>query len=343
MLMQFRKTILFILAAFFGLAGCATHRPEIAHPPGEPLPRSGDEIVVCGQLFHTGTPVVLWMDPGGYDAYRTERRFSPWDKAGYEATKVEEKSIAANGPARYGIRKTNLDDTTFERIRGGGWDLPTLRQRIDQFVLHYDVCGVSRNCFEALQDERGLSVHFMLDIDGTIYQTLDLKERAWHATRSNDRSIGVEIANMGAYQNLSLISQWYGRDASGRTRITIPARLGDGGVRTKGATFYPARDDPIGGMIQGTFVRQYDLTRQQYTALAKLTATICTVFPNITCDAPRDAHGVIINHVLTDDQWASYHGLLGHYHVDKNKLDPGPAFNWDLVISNARSMMRKPG
>ena len=31
------------------------------------LTRSGDEIVVCGRFFHIGTPVVLWMDPGGYD------------------------------------------------------------------------------------------------------------------------------------------------------------------------------------------------------------------------------------------------------------------------------------
>ena len=50
-----------------------------------------------------------------------------------------------------------------------------------------------------LHDLRGLSVHFMLDLDGTIYQTLDLKEGAWHATVANGRSIGIEIANIGAY------------------------------------------------------------------------------------------------------------------------------------------------
>ena len=40
------------------------------------------EIVIAGQYFHTGAPVVLWTDPGGYDAYRTERRFVPWERAG---------------------------------------------------------------------------------------------------------------------------------------------------------------------------------------------------------------------------------------------------------------------
>jgi hypothetical protein len=31
-------------------------------------PRQGDEIIVAGQLFHTGTKIVTWMDSGGYDA-----------------------------------------------------------------------------------------------------------------------------------------------------------------------------------------------------------------------------------------------------------------------------------
>ncbi len=318
--------------------GC-TKTVNVSARPGEPLRRTGDEIVVCGQLFHTGTPVVLWTDPGGYDAYRTERRFGPWNAAGYESTKLNSKEIAGNGPARYGIRQKQIDDATFERIRGGGWDLPTLQNCVDQFVIHYDVCGTSRMCFRTLQDERGLSVHFMLDLDGTIYQTLDLKERAWHATRSNDRSIGIEIANMGAYQNLSLIREWYSRDADGRLRITIPHRFGDGGLRMTDKVFRPARNEPIDGEIQGLKVRQYDFTPEQYAALTKLTATLCTVFPKITCDAPRQADGRVINHVLTDSQWATYQGVLGHYHVDRNKLDPGPAFDWGKVLDGARAMM----
>ena len=78
------------------------------------------------------------------------------------------------------------------RVRGG-WDIPLLQRVVDQFVIHYDVAGTSRNCFEVLQDKRGLSVHFMLDLDGTIYQSLDLKEgpgmpRSPTAARSASRS-----------------------------------------------------------------------------------------------------------------------------------------------------------
>jgi N-acetyl-anhydromuramyl-L-alanine amidase AmpD len=306
---------------------------------GKQLLRSGDEIVVCGQLFHTGTPVVLWTDPGGYDAYRTERRFGPWSDASYESSKKDSPSIAANGPARYGIRRKQIDDATFERIRGGGWDLPTLQKCVDQFVIHYDECGVSRICFKTLQDDRDLSVHFMIDIDGTVYQTLDLKERAWHATRSNDRSIGVEMANAGSYANPIFVKQWYAKDANGKTFISIPQRFGDGGVRVKNQVYRPARDQPVRGRIQGEMVAQYDYTPQQYAALTQLTAALCTVFPRITCDVPRDDKGNVVNHVLSDAQWADYQGVLGHYHVQRDKPDPGPAFDWEKVIAGARQLM----
>src|SRR5262245_13907606 len=60
-------------------------------PPGTSAPRRGDEIVVAGQFIHTGTRVVLWMDPGGYDAYRVERRFSPYAESNWETSKVAVK------------------------------------------------------------------------------------------------------------------------------------------------------------------------------------------------------------------------------------------------------------
>ena len=92
-----------LLLASLGLASCKSANSESHAPfgaPGTPLTRSGDEIVVCGQLFHTGAPVVLWDDPGGYDAYRTDRRFAPYDKASYEATTQETASAKKAGKKR---------------------------------------------------------------------------------------------------------------------------------------------------------------------------------------------------------------------------------------------------
>lgn len=306
---------------------------------GKQVPRQGDEIMVCGQLFHTTAPVVLWLDPGGYDAYRVERRFAPLEKSSWEASSKENPHL--DTPNRYGLRKAGLTDKQLQQVRGGGWDLPLLQKVVDQFVMHYDVCGYSQKCFRVLQDDRGLSVHFMLDIDGTIYQTLDLKERAWHATRSNTRSVGIEIASIGAYpkDKKSVLDQWYTTAPDGTIRLRPPRQLGPLGLRTRHFEGRPDRQELIVGTIQGIELYQYDFTPQQYDSLIKLTATLCRIFPLLKCTYPRDANGRLISHQLTDAQWKNFHGLLGHYHIQKNKTDPGPAFNWKKVIGGATRLL----
>ncbi len=321
-----------LLAVLF--VGCTT-TPR----PGTLAPRKGDEIVVAGRFVHTGARVVTWMDPGGYDAYRVERRFSPIDKSDWETSHTEVKDL--DSPNRYNLRRHGLSDEEIERIRGGGWDLPLLQRVVDQFVIHYDVCGTSRQCFKILHDMRDLSVHFMLDLDGTIYQTLDIKERAWHASSANNRSVGIEIANMGAYpvSGNNPFAQWYAKEPDGRTRVTIPQQFGDGGIRTKGFVGHPARSEPVTGTVQGTELIQYDFTPQQYQALIKLTAALCKALPKIKCDYPRDAAGKLILQKLPDGELEAYQGVLGHFHIQTNKVDPGPAFQWDHVIGKARRLL----
>jgi N-acetyl-anhydromuramyl-L-alanine amidase AmpD len=285
----------------------------------------GTQIIACGERFEVGTPVVLWTDQGGYNAYP--------------------KAIpgAATQPRpSYGTRDDLLSPQDAARVRQNGWDLNSLRQVVDQIVLHYDATGNSRETFRVLQ-KRDLSVHFLLDIDGTIYQTLDLQERAWHATRSNSRSIGIEIANVGAFEpgQPTEFGQWYRFGAHGDTRLRVPGRLGDGGIRTSPFHGRPARPELIVGQIQDKTVRQYDFTPEQYAALAKLTAALCRVFPRITCDFPRDASGNLIPRKLSDEQLKSYRGLIGHYHIQANKIDPGPAFQWDRLIQDVRHELRR--
>lgn len=315
-------------------------------------PRKGDEIMVAGVLFHTGAPVVLWTDPGGYDAYRTEKRFARVKDASWEATKKD--GGGPDSPARYSPRfmrfaekqpeswpGITLTASQIDTIRGGGIDLDTLRQQVDQFVLHYDVCGTSRTCFRILHDVRGLSVHFMVDIDGTIYQTLDVKERAYHATTSNDRSVGIEIANMGAYtiKEKHPFVKWYAMDDDGSVRITIPPENGDGGVRTKDFIGRPSRQRPILGTIQGSPRLQYDLTDEQYDSLTKLTAALHKALPRIRLDYPKGADGKLVTGKLPDEQLKNFTGVLGHYHIQDDKADPGPAFDWDRVVNGARRII----
>ncbi|MEO1495987.1 MAG: peptidoglycan recognition family protein [Planctomycetota bacterium] len=313
---------------------------------GEPVARTGDEIVVCGRFFHTTAPVVTWLDPGGYDAYRVERRFVPWQDAGWAATKEQ---AGLDTPNRYNLRgKEYFSPDQIEQHRGGQWTLDELRDVVDQFVLHYDVCGVSRRCFQVLHDSRCLSVHFMVDIDGTIYQTLDLKERAWHGSTSNSRSVGVEIAHIGAYSAKSrdTLDQWYKKDADGRVRLTVPERIGRGigglGVRTPDFVGRPARNELVVGEVQGYQLYQYDFTPEQYDSLVKLTATLCKVFPKLACDYPKDSDGEVLPRKLEDAELRAFQGVLGHYHIQTNKTDPGPAMDWGRIIEGAQELLDAP-
>jgi N-acetylmuramoyl-L-alanine amidase len=337
-----RRSTRWKLAGLVGLvltAGCSS----VPHA-GQLEPRRGDEIVAAGQFFHAGSPVVLWMDPGGYDGYRVERRFAPLEKSDWATTSAEVKGMRT--PNRYSMRAASLTPEQIETVRGGGWDLPLLQNVVDQLVMHFDVCGASRTCFSVLHDDRDLSVHFMVDLDGTIYQTLDLKERAWHATTSNDRSVGIEIANIGAYAATgtnNVLDQWYQTNASGPTTITIPARFRGGGERTKNFVGHPAHPQPVRGTIQGEDLVQYDFTPEQYAALTRLTATLCKVFPRLQCRYPVDTQGKLVPHKLPNDELKNYQGVLGHYHIQTNKTDPGPAFDWERVVGGARKILEREG
>jgi N-acetyl-anhydromuramyl-L-alanine amidase AmpD len=103
---------------------------------------------------------------------------------------------------------------------------------------------------------------------------------------------------------------------------------------------YPVRNEAVKGVVQGQELWMYDLTREQYDSLVKLTAALCTALPRIRCDYPRDSQGKLMTGALGDVGLASYSGVLGHFHVQQNKIDPGPAFQWDLVIDGARALMQ---
>lgn len=320
--------------------------------------QTNDEIIVCGERFHTGVPIVLWTDQGGYDFHYTTAAVG---------TPEERK------PTR--VRKMPLTDEDIAKVGREGWTPEFLRQNVDQFVIHYSVDPTSRDTFNTLV-KRHLAVQFMLDLDGTIYQTMDAQEEAAHATKANGRSVGIEIANLGARNSADMaqLHEWYKKDASGQTVIQVPTQIEkDGhptpytsGIRTKDFHGKPARPQPIKGIIQGKEYQQYDFTPQQYNALTHLTAALCTAFPKITCDYPRQKRsfgnptlqmvkdgpashsnalaafnepGILIPHALPPEQYDGYQGVLGHYHVQLDKQDPGPAFQWDTVIQGARKLM----
>ncbi len=253
------------------------------NPPPATASGQGTSIVVAGQAFEVGHPVVLWSDPQGFDAYQTHC--------------IDQSGGCCDGESkRYGVRK-GIEHGTLEE----------LRDRISQLVLHFDGCVNSRSCFKSMHNRPrpsgegcGLSAHFMIDADGTIYQTLDLVERAYHAEEANSGSIGVEICNRGRVDR----SEWPKLPPDYRTRATKHV------------------------VINGEDHEAYEFRPEQYQAIVALTRTLLRLFPRIRPVIPEE-NGQPIMDTLADP--LSFAGIMGHLHIERKKWDPG-ALDWDRIL-----------
>jgi N-acetylmuramoyl-L-alanine amidase len=162
---------------------------------------------------------------------------------------------------------------------------------------------------------------------------------AWTQGTANPVSIGIEIANIGAYpitQRFNF-SRWYAKDEKGMKLVLPPNNW----VRTPNFVGRPIRNELIRGEIHNTMYEQMDYTKEQYKALIHLTAAIHKIFPNIPLDYPRDSNGQLLRRELTKQEFDNFSGFLGHYHIIKSKNDPGPAFQWDLIMNEAKKLIQK--
>jgi N-acetyl-anhydromuramyl-L-alanine amidase AmpD len=251
----------------------------------EPSASPGSSIVVAGQSVEVGRPVVLWRDPQGFD--------------GYQERCIDQNGGCCGSPSkRYGARKGVSQRTMDE-----------LQKVISQLVLHFDGCVNSRSCFKSMHNRPrpggngcGLSAHFMIDADGTIYQTMDLVERAFHAEEANSGSIGVEICNRGRVDR----GEWPKLPAEYRTR--------------------PTREV----VVNGGRHEAYDFRPEQYDSIVALARTVLRIFPRIKPMIP-ERDGQPIMDTLPDP--LAFAGILGHLHVDlqKQKWDPG-ALDWRRIL-----------
>jgi N-acetyl-anhydromuramyl-L-alanine amidase AmpD len=289
------------------VAACAG--PRAVPDPAAESPEN-DAIVVAGERFSIDTRVVLWDEPPYFSAYARTPRFDAGAPAG---------AGLRFRPGRAGIE--------------GRPELASVQHAVDQLVLHFDVCGASERCFRVLHDVRKLSVHFLLDVDGTLYQTLDVRDQAWHATKANPRSVGVEIANIGAYppDDAQALWDWYGVEHGAAS-----ARVVHGGVDGDADVAF------VAGVVQGRRLVQAEFTPAQMDALVKLAAGLSRALPRIRPDAPRDAAGRVADAALGDAEFAAFQGILGHFHVQTNKVDPGPAFRWEEFLSAVRAELGRP-
>jgi len=168
------------------------------------------------------------------------------------------------------------------------------KRKIRYFVNHWDVCLNAQSCQRVL-DRRGISVHFLIDNDGTIYQTMDIQHGAWHAgsARANRASVGVEISNAyyPKYQN------WYVKNGFGERPIIDDAWV-HGNKLEPFTGFYP----------------------QQIEAAKALWKAIHTA-TGIPYETPLSQFGKTSTRYVQDVPYGSFSGFVSHYHVSKKKID----------------------
>ena len=175
-----------------------------------------------------------------------------------------------------------------------GYKKMTKQRKPKMFVSHWDVCLSSKSCWKVL-NRRGLSVHFAIDNDGTIYQFLDMNHVAYHAGgKHNSTTVGVEISN--AYYPKH--NPWYKRNGFGERPIIE-------GQKVHGRSMKP-------------FMDFYPVQKQALKALMK---AVHGAMPWIPLECPLDKNGETSYALDTAAAKNRYNGFVSHYHLTKRKID----------------------
>lgn len=165
------------------------------------------------------------------------------------------------------------------------------------FVNHWDVCLSAESCARVL-NQRGISVHFLIDNDGTIFQMLDTQHKAWHAgipryEGGNSKGIGVEISN--AYY--LKYQDWYVKNG-----------FGERPVQEQGY---------VHGRTLDPFTDFYPVQLEALKALWKA----CHIGIGIPLEYPENSQGHIETGVHKDCERGKFHGVCNHYNFTRTKID----------------------
>ena len=168
------------------------------------------------------------------------------------------------------------------------------KRTLRYFVNHWDVCLSSTSCQRVL-DKRGVSVHFLIDNDGTIYQTLDMQHAAWHAgsERTNRPSVGVEITN--AYY--LKYQEWYVDKGLGERPVIEEAWVHGHRI----------------GPFMGFYPAQIEALKALWKAIHH--------GANIPYETPLNQFEKTSTKYEQDVAYGKFKGFVSHYHVNKGKID----------------------
>lgn len=201
--------------------------------------------------------------------------------------------IIGGQEVRVASRVVHDDKLTFESL--------VQRKKTNAVVLHWTGgSGLAPQVFRTLVS-RGLSVHLVIEPDGTVYQMADLNRRCSHAgsvddsdgdgkvASANANTIGIEVVN-----------------PANRAAIT-------NGVRRELVT----------EKIHGLEVEASAFTQAQTQAALDVVSTICTHY-KLPISVPMLGDDVLSTS-MSEHDFAVFRGVLGHLHLTRRKRDPGLA------------------
>jgi N-acetyl-anhydromuramyl-L-alanine amidase AmpD len=264
--------------------------------------KQSGNLIIANQSFHVDAPVINFREPPYWDATRevcqpTATNPNPQCKPGG----VPYGNLPHPYTKRYALRAPL-------RRYGMNPPLEAVKAVIKQFVVHHDGCSSSDMCFSVLQNERGLSCHFLVDNDGTIYQTIDLALMAYHAAEWNTYSIGVEFCNRG---DAKKEPNYYSSGKFGPKRNVKPVK------------------------INGNTILAFEYTAAQLDAFTALGKALTRLLPNIAVEYVQSSPGQAAMETIPTSASFSFSGYIGHYHLITQKWDPGP-FDFKKFCSDLR-------
>ncbi len=177
-------------------------------------------------------------------------------------------------------------------------------------VLHADVIKDTATTFRVLAS-RGLSTHFGIEWDGTIYQMLDPREAAFAAAEVNPYSIQIDLNNLLPNLVKKPRARPYPRVHPRAKEMRQPAY---------------ARPKSRRVTINGRDVQSYGFTDAQYRSLIALLRLLTGVFERIDPRVPLDAAGRVPLNFF--DGAEGFDGIIAHWHLTPRRWDPGPGFDW---------------
>lgn len=122
------------------------------------------------------------------------------------------RSLAQSG-STYDPQPTSLPKPEVTTIASPNYNARTAAA-VDSIVIHTTEETLADTIDIFLDPARQVSAHFVIAPNGDVYQMVDTRNRAWHATYYNHRSIGIEMVGYA-----SQASTWNPENLSSLTEL----------------------------------------------------------------------------------------------------------------------------